>query len=262
MELKGLNAEGEFFDEGSVSVKTLIDNLKNNPYLKRHNLEDYYKFIEELYSEIFSSEPQKAEQPIISAGTLLHFSPITDAKTGEVYYDKLKSIAKNGLLPVDMLVPSPDATDPTYVSFHSVLEGEKTLKDVQKRIQQGSTNLCFIVNTDNPVVSKLKSLGRSNGESYDPLTLEELLVQGSKTEILKKMFTLGNIFCPDNINQKGVCYLPIGVPASYISAIVVPSELLSDEKLMSILAENFANATILDKNQNKIARNGEIIERF
>lgn len=245
MEIIGINTGGEFFDENAVSVKTLTDNMRRDHVLKQYDLQKYYDEIEKLYKAIFSSDPGKSKSPSFQAGTLFHRSPMRDIKTGEVYYDKLRSIAKNGLLPVDMLVSSPDATDPTYVSFHSVLEREKTLADIFKRSPQGSVDLIFFVNTGAPAIAQLMRLGRCYGDNYNPPHFKDVLASGKDEEILKKIFQIQNAFCPDNIDVEGVCYLPIGVPSKYISAVVVPESLKSDEKLLGIIAEGFPEAAIL-----------------
>ena len=258
MEIKGLNADGEIFDENSISINSLIHNLKSCEYLKNFDLEKHYAIIEKLYNEIFSSNPGKTTSPIIAPETLFHLSPMADSQTGEIFYDKLISIAKNGLLPVDMLIFSSDATDPTYVSFHSVLENEKTLEDIDKRIKQGNNNLSFFINTNTPAIQKLIRIGRTANDSLNSLpTFDNLLCSNNDEDVLKKMFAFGNLFCPDNLDQKGVFYLPIGVPSSYISAIVVPDRLLEDEKLIQILSKNFDNALILDKSQNIVVQKNE-----
>lgn len=250
MEIKGLNAIGESFDENNVSIQTYIKNLKRSS-LKRFNIpEKYYEKIEELYKKVFSSKCEKEKH--ISKGMLFHCTPVKDLKTGEVFYDKIKSIAKNGLLAVDMLIDDSDATDSTYLSFHSVLEGENSLQDIFNRLQTSDkttaefSSLIFFIDTHNPIIQELIEMGRHYGEDFNLPPLMDMLEskQTPNNQILKKMFQISNWYAPDNLNCPGVTYLPIGVPSEFISAIVVPKALQNDAKLIKILSQ-FKNAKIL-----------------
>ncbi len=271
MEIKGLNTEGEMFDENNVTVETYMRNLRvTKQILENRNIhidEKYFEMIEKLCHEVFSSSPKEQPDNVFEEGTLFHYSVVKDNKTGEVYYDKMKSIAQNGLLPVSMLVFLPNAIDDIYVSFHSILNGEKTfieaknrmLKDSKGRTDGHYSSLIFFVNSNTPIIQKLKKLGRSEEYDISNTAMKDFIeVEKDAEKVIQRIFSYSNTFMPDALGSPGVCYLPIGVPSSYISAIIVPENLQNDEKLLNILREGFKNARIIDENGIEIEEESEI----
>lgn len=264
MKIIGMNTTVDDFDENNVTVDTLIENLKTN--LRNYNIDErYFKLVVDLYNKIFTSTPEKMPEEIIKEGTLFHFTPVYNKASGEILYDKVESIAKNGLLSLDMLTDLSDGTDSAYVSFHSVLKGEKTLKDVMSRLSGddrakdiGYGSLKIFINTETPAIQELLKLGRVGIDDYNDTRLEDMInLKFADWEIIKKMFVLDNIWCPDAAGSPGVCYLPIGVPSSYICAVVIPKSIQKDEKLLSILKKGFINAKLLDDDGNEIQEEQE-----
>jgi len=269
--LIGMNAEEEY-DKNDISVQTYLYNffrvvkprdIDAPESWKRHlphSAEYYAKIIEEIYQIVFDSvvPKKKPEDEIFHPGTLIHFSPIKNLKTGEIYYDKIESIGKHGLISADMMIKGPDAVDSTYVSFHSVLDGEETIDDSMKRIigdnkepgrvDHEFSTITFVIDSNNVGIQTLEKIGLSK---TNPLRVERLSDTNEQTpdlDVLQALIGRQNSYIPDALGTDGVWYLPLGVPASYISAIYLPRSVENDPKLLQILFDNFPNAYIYNSN--------------
>ena len=169
---------------------------------------------------------------LVNEGTLLHGTTFNKKKDDE----KIESIAVNGIITREFFGSKEKGGTYYHAEFYRA-NRNMTLKEFL------SDERAYFPKKDNGIIAFLVI----NSDVVSELFKNNSLEEGSNvTDEIRSLVEEGLVYHKDELENKTVAAIPIGVPTNCLSAVIVSDDIKEDKEKMERLHELFPKLYILD----------------